>query len=175
MNSEENILVAQILSSKGLKGEVKIKIYLENYASLLDYQIFDSKNNIYKIQKLQDQGSAVVVKFVGFDDVDAAKELNGTKLYIKKADLPNTLEEEEYYLVDLVGLRVKNTENAEVGKVIAVHNFGAGDVVEVQYQDKKTQLIPFNKQAVPIINIKEGYLVINVIEYYEAENLEQEF
>ena len=175
MPQNEKVLVAKILSSKGLKGEVKLQVYTEFFDSLLDYNIFDKNENIFQIERITLQCDHIVAKFKGIDDVDKAKELNGIHLYTSRDNLPEIDEEDEYYLIDLVGLNVLDDNNTIIAKVLSVENFGAGDIVEIQYTaDNKKQMIPFTKACVPEVNIKDGYIKIAISEIIADERLEND-
>jgi 16S rRNA processing protein RimM len=109
------------------------------------------------------------VRFDGVDSREAAESLKGAELYVTRATFPGT-DEHEFYHADLLGLRADDDLGRSIGKVIAVHNFGAGDVIEIARDDDNgTVLMPFTREVVPTIDIAEGRIVIAAPEEVEAE------
>lgn len=103
--------------------------------------------------------SLLIARIPGLEGREAAQALKGTRLYVVRDALPPP-EEEEYYHADLVGLAAFDTAGLEVGKVIAVHNYGAGDILEIQGEGPSA-LVLFTRAAVPEVDIAAGRLVID--------------
>ena len=102
----------------------------------------------------------MILRFSGVDTRDAAEQLKGCRLYISRAALPEPAPR-EYYHADLIGLRAENSEGDEMGRVSAVLNYGAGDILEITRSDGETELIPFSDAHVPVVDFAEGRVVIN--------------
>jgi 16S rRNA processing protein RimM len=158
------VLLAQIIATKGLKGELKLKSFTENPLSLLDFAVFTDKNIPLKIISGYIQGNLVIVKILGIDSIEQAQELVGLSLLTARENLP-AAEEEEFYYVDLIGLNVLDSSSEKIGKVIAVNNYGAGDFLEIKRADGSTENIMFTKENVPLVAVSEGYIQINAVNY----------
>lgn len=102
-----------------------------------------------------------IVRLEGIHNRTQAEGLKGISFYIPRETLPD-LSEEEYYHEDLLGLSVQKPSGDKVGTVKAVHNFGAGDVLEIQvWGGGETFFYPFTKEAVPDVNLREGFILID--------------
>jgi 16S rRNA processing protein RimM len=102
----------------------------------------------------------LVARISGVDNRDDAEKLNGIELFIARAKLPKT-EANEFYHIDLIGLSAVSVKGEEVGKVIAVHNFGAGDILEIAPPQGATLLLPFSNTVVPHVDVAGGTLTID--------------
>ena len=105
--------------------------------------------------------TVVVVRFKGVSDRNAAEALAGTELFVDRSMLPDDGEEDEFYHADLVGLEVRDDTGTAIGKVVAVHNFGGGDILDVTLAGRKGVLIPFTQAAVPQVSIAEGFVRVD--------------
>ena len=92
---------------------------------------------------------------------EEAERLNGLELYIAREKLPEP-EQDEYYHADLIGLAAVDTANAPLGRVIAIHNFGAGDIIEIAPPQGATMLLPFTHAVVPTVDLEGGRVVIEL-------------
>ena len=161
--STSYICIGTITSPHGVKGEVKIQPHTQYPDDLTAYgPLYDqSGSKTFGIHIKRIQNDAVIATIDGCNDRNAAEQLRGKKLYVPREALPET-EEEEFYHEDLVNLKIRTPEGAEIGIVKAIHNFGAGDIIEISLNDsKKTDMLPFNLDTVPTINIEEGYIIIS--------------
>ena len=104
-----------------------------------------------------------VISFSGIDDRNAAEALKGTELFVAREALPATAEE-EFYHADLIGLEAQDSEGRVLGKVAAIHNYGAGDVMEIARPDGDSVLLAFTRETVPAIDIAGGRIVVAVPE-----------
>ena len=103
-----------------------------------------------------------VARLSGISDRDAASALANTKLYVPRERLPETAEPDEFYHADLLGLAVVDRIGNRLGTVVGIHNFGAGDLIEVRTEKGgKTELVPFNAIHVPAIDIAAGKIVVD--------------
>lgn len=159
--NQKKVLLGTIVSVKGLKGEVKVKSYTLNPLSLLDYNITDENGNVILITSVYLHKNILIAKIRGIDTKEQADTIIGLNLFTFRNDLLPLEDEESFYYVDLIGLLVKNESNNIVGKVKNVSNYGAHDIIEILLDNNETFMVPFLKNFVPEINIKEGYLVIS--------------
>lgn len=152
------VCVGIIIAAHGVKGGVKIKSFTQEPESLLNYApLSNDKGEEIALTKLGLAKDGVILASIkGVTDRNAAEALKGTKLFAKRKALP-VLAAEEYYHADLLGLEVYDQEDRLLGKITAIHDFGAGDVLEL---DNGT-LIPFTHQCVPIIDLIQGKLWAN--------------
>ncbi|WP_439272921.1 ribosome maturation factor RimM [Pseudochrobactrum sp. HB0163] len=156
------VQLAVIGAAHGIKGEVRVKTYTGDPMDLGSYGLlYDATGRAYEVLAIRPAKNVVVVRFAGIDDRNAAEALNGKELYVDHAQLPQDLEEDEFYYTDLIGLAVRDGEGASYGRVSAVFNFGGGDVLEIKESGKKPALIPFTQASVPQILIAEGVVVID--------------
>ena len=95
------------------------------------------------------------------DRDDAAERLNGIELYVARDKLPTT-DEDEYYHTDLIGLAAVTAANEPLGRVVAIHNFGAGDIIEIAPPHGATMLLPFTNAVVPTVDLAAGRVVIEL-------------
>ncbi len=155
--------IAIITSVHGIKGAVKVKAYTEDPYSLKQYSPLYTKdcNNSYDINILSVNKDNLIISIKDITDRNMAEKLKGVELYTKRSNLPK-IEENEFYYADLVGLVVKSAKDDNIiGKILAIHNFGAGDILEIGLEKQKdSQLLPFNDNTVPEINITKGYISI---------------
>ena len=94
---------------------------------------------------------------VGVEDRNAAEALKQTKIYAQKSDFP-AAEDGEYYSHELAGLEVRKPDGGKIGEVLAHHNFGAGDILEVKFNNGKTEMMPFVDEVFPEVDIEAGYV-----------------
>ena len=153
------------MGAQGLKGEVKIKLFtaapdaLPRYGAL---QTADGRKLVITAYRPGKQGEAVI-GFEGVRSREAAEALRGTQLFVDRALLPEP-DEDEFYHADLIGLEARDTEGRVLGKVAALHNFGASDVIELTRSDGDSVHLAFTKETVPTIDIAGGYIIVAVPE-----------
>ena len=104
------------------------------------------------------KGDEAVVSFTGIAGRNAAETFKGERLYVPREALPPP-EEGEFYVEDLIGLKVEDTEGKTLGKVIGLHNFGAGEMIEIESASGERSYIPFNDDCVPMVDIEQGRVV----------------
>jgi 16S rRNA processing protein RimM len=159
----DDILMGVVLGAHGLKGEVKVKTFTEDPAALGAYgPVTTSDGRQLRIGAVRPtKGADVVAVFTGITDRDAAESLKGQQLFVSRAALPEP-EPEEFYYADLVGLRVEDSLGAALGTVKGIHNFGAGDMLEIENTDGASDFVPFTNAAVPVVDLKGGRVVVAV-------------
>ena len=159
--ADGDVLLGVVLSAHGLKGEVKVKTFTGDPASLGAYgPLAAGDGRYFEISALRaTKSDEALVQFKGIADRNGAESLKGQRLYVPRAALPEP-EENEFYLADLIGLGVVDTNGTALGTVKGVHNFGAGDVVEIEGADGMTEFIPFSEEAVPVVDLKNRRIVV---------------
>jgi 16S rRNA processing protein RimM len=167
----EMLVIAKFGAAFGIKGHIKLNYYSDNL-SLLKGDLFYNDNNSYKIIKLKIISSSetkIIVQVDNVNDRDAAQQWCNKLIYIDRGKLPEIQNNDEYYVSDLIGLEVI-CEQKTFGKVLNVHNFGAGDIVEIATNDGKNMMIIFSNENFPQINLKEKQIICNLPEIMIAEN-----
>jgi 16S rRNA processing protein RimM len=158
------VLMATIGAAHGIKGEVRIKTFTGDPLALGQYgSLFAGDGRAFEIVAIRPQGTVVVARLKGVDDRSAAEALNGTKLFVERATLPDELEEEEFYHADLVGMDVLDERGERIGKVIAVQNYGAGDILEIKGPGVNGELVPFTRAAVPVVDVAMRTIRIDTV------------
>jgi 16S rRNA processing protein RimM len=159
------ILVARIGAAHGLKGEVRVKALTADPLSIRDYSpLADRDGRLFRVDAARPAGASpdmLIVRFRGVGDRSGAEALNGTELFISRDRLPEPADEDEFYHADLIGLAAATVSGAELGTVVAVHNFGAGDILEVAPRRGPTLLIPFTRTVVPAVDLEAKRLVVD--------------
>lgn len=159
---KNKVYLAIIGHPHGIKGEVLVKVLGTNPQRLRTYGVlYDDIEHTYEIVTLRVQKNNVIVRFKGIEDRNAAEDLKGVRLYVTRDQLVDDLDEDEFYQVDLIGLRIQDCTGQTLGEVSGFFNFGAGDLLEMRLNTRKTVLIPFSKAAVPKICIASGFLVVD--------------
>ena len=166
-----DVLLAAIIGAQGLKGEVKAKIFTEVPDALTRYgALHDARGRTYEITAFRPtrEGEAVIA-FAGIADRSTAEALKGTELFIARDALPETAVE-EFYHADLIGLEAQDSEGRMLGKVAAIHNYGASDVIEIARDDGDSVMLAFTRETVPVIDIAAGRIVVAVPEDDEGND-----
>lgn len=165
------VLMAIVGAAHGIKGEVRVKTFTSDPLALGDYgPLYDKNGRSFEVLDLRPQGNVVVVRLKGVGDRNAAEALNGTELFVDRAALSEELEEEEFYHADLVGMDVVDERGESVGKVSAVQNYGAGDILEIRGPGLNGVLVPFTKAAVPVVDVAMRTVRIDTIAAGLAED-----
>jgi len=141
------VTLAVITGAHGVTGEVRLKIFGEGVAALGRYRAFN--DSALTLKKLREDGKGgAIARFDEVTDRNAAEALRGTELTVPRSALPE-LDEGEYYHADLIGLPALSTTGEALGTVVAVENFGAGDVLEIERPEGKRFMVPMREEAVP--------------------------
>lgn len=155
------VQMAVIGAPHGVQGEVRVKTFTGDPEAIGDYgPLFAADGRIFEIAKARPAKNGVVVRFAGVADREAAAALTGTPLFIDRSALPEDLDEEEFYHADLIGLDVRGG-GAMLGRIVAVHDFGGGDILELKLKDGRSVMIPFTRSAVPEVDIPGGFARID--------------
>jgi 16S rRNA processing protein RimM len=160
MTAPKLLQVAQVAGAFGVLGELRITAYTADPMALADYRDLlreDGSAGLTLVTARAVKG-AVIARASGVEDRSQAEALRGLKLYIDRTALPEP-GEDEYYLADLVGLTVESPEGSRLGKVKAVNDFGAGDLLEIQPPVGPSFWLPFTREVVPEVDIAAGRVV----------------
>jgi len=139
------VTLAVIIGAHGIKGEVRLKLFTDDLAL---YRTLDAAGRTLTLESVRPGPNGAVGRFAEIADRDAAEGLRGTELTVPRSALP-PLKEGEYYHADLIGLPCVSTDGEPLGHVVAVENFGAGDVIEIERPTGKRFMVPMRPEAVP--------------------------
>ena len=161
MTKAARICVAKVGAAHGVRGEVRLWPFTEDPMSVIDYGPLSTKDGArqFEVVRARIAKDHLVAVIQGIATREDAERINGLELYIDRDQLPET-EEGEYYHADLIGLRALDPAGAEIGKVLAIHNFGAGDIIEIAPSQGTTWLLPFSNEVVPTVDLASGHVVI---------------
>jgi 16S rRNA processing protein RimM len=168
--AEGMILLGRITGAQGLKGEVRITTFTETPENIAAYgPLTGSNGQLLHVEDLRLlKGGAVAARLAGVTDRTAAEALRGVALYVARESLPAP-DDNEWYYDDLIGLRVVSPDGGEIGEVVAVQNYGAGDLLEIRKASEcQTLLVAFTEAAVPIVDIAAGRMVVRLPDEIEA-------
>ena len=147
MVSDKPVTLAAITGAHGVTGEVRLKLFGEGLEALSAHRSFN--DGALTLKKLRDDGKGgAIARFAELPDRTAAEKLRGTPLTVPRSALP-PLDEGEYYHIDLIGLAAVTRAGEPLGTVVAVENFGAGDILEIERPDGKHFMVPMRTEAVP--------------------------
>jgi len=155
------VLLGVITGAHGTKGEVRLKSFTAEPDAIARYGPLEDERGERCALRLSGRvRGQLIARIEGVADRDAALRLKGVQLYVARAALPPTAEE-EYYHADLIGLTVVLKDGTALGRVRAVHDFGAGDSLEVEKPDGGVVLVPFTDSVVPEVDLAAGRLVVD--------------
>lgn len=163
-DERKRICLAQIGAAHGIKGHVRVKPFTEDPEGLANYGKLETEtgDRSFKIAGLRAiKGGMLVVKFKGVNDRNEAEALNGVKLFIDRDLLPDLNDDDDFYIEDLIGLAVADTDGNALGTVLNIHNFGAGDLLDVKPPRGPSLLVPFTKAAVPDVSLTERLVTVD--------------
>jgi 16S rRNA processing protein RimM len=155
------VALAAVAGAHGLKGELRLKLFADGAESLARHSHLYVGGREVAVRDVKDGGKVAIARFEGISDRAAAEALRGQLVEIDRDTLP-PLAEGEYYHADLIGLPCVDEAGQSLGTVVAVENFGAGDLLEIERPDGKRSLIPFRepiaRQDGERINLDPEYL-----------------
>lgn len=166
MTAPAKICLGAIVGVHGIRGEVKVKSFTENEQNLTKYGLLSNQDGSrrFELKIVGHSKELLRVKIKGVDDRNLAESLIGTGLYIERNLLPE-LPEEEFYHSDLIGLMALTSGGEKVGTVNALYNFGAGDLIEIKTADNRLEMLPFTKAYVPTVNLKDGFIIVEMMQF----------
>jgi 16S rRNA processing protein RimM len=156
-----DVLLGVVIGARGLSGALRVKCFAQDAQALAAYGPLHAKDGrAFVVERAEPvrPGEAVIV-LKGVVDREGAEALKGLELYVARDALP-AAEGSEYYHADLIGLRALDEADRFLGLVSAIHNFGAGDVIEIAREEGGHLLLPFAKNFVPVVDVKAGFVVV---------------
>lgn len=150
---EKRVALAAVAGAHGVKGEARLKLFTDSVAGLTAHKIVLLGGKPTELLSARDGGKTAVARFAGVDSREAVEALRGTLVEVDRDALP-PLDEGEYYHADLIGLTCFSTGGETVGSVVAVENFGAGDLLEIEKVDGKRSLIPFRDGIADLVDAR---------------------
>jgi 16S rRNA processing protein RimM len=154
--ADDQVALAAIAGAHGISGEVRLKLFAENADSLRRHEQVRVGDRLLTLASLKGSGT-VVARFAEVSDRNAAEALRGQLLTVPRSALP-PLEEGEYYHADLIGLPCESPDGEELGRVVAVEDFGAGDLLEIESPDGRRAMVPFRDG---IADLVDGRIVLD--------------
>lgn len=170
MTVEEKICLGAVVGVHGIRGEVKVKAFTEDERSLAKYGVVRNEDGTREFDlKIVGRSKELLrVKIKGVEDRNTAETLIGTGFYIERSRLPEP-EEDEFYHADLIGLEARGADGEKIGTVNALYNFGAGDLIELKTADGSLEMLPFTRQYVPTIDVKNGFIIVEMMQFTPDE------
>lgn len=158
--SSSRICVGAISGSFGVRGEVRLKSFCAIPEAIADYgPVTSEAGREFRITLTRPVAGGLGARLTGVATKEEADALKGTQLYVGRDKLPS-LGDDEFYHSDLIGLEVRDTGGALLGRVAAVHNHGADDIIEVQGKGEAL-LLPFTLANVPTVDLTAGRIVVD--------------
>ena len=167
------VCVARIGAPHGVRGAIKLWTFTEEPMAVMQYGPLSTKDGTrkFEVASAREAKDHLVATLKGVVTREEAERLNGVELYISRSKLPAT-DADEYYHADLIGLSAENAAGEPIGRVIAIHNFGAGDIIEIAPLHGTTLLLPFSNAVVPTVDIAGGRVVIELPEQVDGDEPE---
>jgi 16S rRNA processing protein RimM len=165
------ICVARIGAAHGVRGAVKLWTFTEDPLAVQHYGPLMTKDGArqFEVTHVREAKDHLVATLKGVATREDAERLNGIELYIAREKLPDT-DDDEYYHADLIGLAAVTPANEPLGRIVAIHNFGAGDIIEIAPPQGATLLLPFTNAVVPTVDLANGRVVIELPEVIEGDD-----
>lgn len=164
------VAVGVVTGAHGIKGQLKIRSLTANPEDIVSYGALLNKEGTKRFELKLDGATknGLIVTLKGLKDRNAAELLRGTELFVDRASIPESADDEFYYDA-LIGLEVRDTQKAVLGKVVALYDFGAGDILELQLASTgKKEMYPFTHINFPEIHVDKGYIIAELPEVLEV-------
>ena len=158
------VCLGQIGAAHGVRGEVRLRSFTAEPEAIVRYGPLETEDGRkLEIESLRPAKDHFVARLSGVADRDAAERLANAKLFVPRERLPELDEPDEFYHSDLIGLVALDRAGKRLGTVVGVHNFGAGDLIEVKPDTgSKTELIAFDATTVPVVDLSAGKVVVDL-------------
>jgi 16S rRNA processing protein RimM len=165
------ICVARIGAAHGVRGAVKLWTFTEDPFAVKAYGPLTTKDGTrqFEVATARAAKDHLVATLKGVATREDAERLNGLELYVARDRLPET-DDDEFYHADLIGLAAVTTAEQPLGKVLAIHNFGAGDIIEIAPPQGATMLLPFTNAVVPTVDLAGGRVVIELPQEIDGDD-----
>ena len=161
-SGRDRILLGRIAGAHGIRGEVIIHAFTEPAENVAAYGPLSDEAGarVFEIQSARATAKGVVARLAGVTDRTTAEALKGIDLYVERDRLPAAAEG-EYYHADLIGLAAVDGDGKRVGEIVAVQNYGAGDLLEIRLAGVlQTELVPFTDAYVPVVDVAARRVVV---------------
>ena len=155
--ADQQVTLAAIAGAHGIGGEVRLKLFAESLENLIRQTTVQVGERLLTLKSVKSGGAAPIARFAEINDRSAAEGLRGQLITIARSALP-PLDEGEYYHADLIGLPCRSVEGEPLGTVVAVENFGAGDILEIEKPDGKRSMVPFRDD---IADFSDGKIILD--------------
>lgn len=158
----DRVLLGQIGAAHGIKGEVRIKSFTDAPLDITTYGPLQTNRADLEITITNSRLSKglIIARLKGIADRNMAETLNGVKLFTNAENLDTLEDEDEFYHADLIGLTAHDADGKEIGTLVSIENYGAGDIIELKLTNGKTELLPFSKKVAPEINLADKSITI---------------
>src|SRR4030088_1584168 len=169
--SSSQICVARIGAAHGVRGAVKLWTFTEDPLAVKAYGPLVTKDGArqFEVTHAREAKGHLVATLKGIATREDAERLNGVELYIARENL-RAPGEDDYSHADLIGLAAVDAANEPLGRVIAIHNFGAGDIIEIAPAHGATMLLPFTNAVVPSVDLASGRVIIELPDEIEGDD-----
>jgi 16S rRNA processing protein RimM len=166
MAGSARICLGQIGAAHGVRGEVRLRSFTSDPGAIAGYGPLQTEDGrVLAIESLRPAGDHFVARLAGVHDRAAARAFANAKLYVPRERLPAPEAADEFYHADLIGLAVVDPAGKRIGTIIAIHNFGAGDLIEVnRAAGAPTEMLPFNETTVPLVDVAAGRIIVAIAE-----------
>lgn len=168
---EQRVCLGEVVGPHGVKGLVRVRTFTEEPEAVTGYgQLQDQQGRPMSLAPVGRAKGVLLARVEGVADRDQAEALRGTRLYVARERLPAIEEPETYYHADLMGLEAETLEGQALGRVTAVHDFGAGDILEIESPPAEgrkrgeSRLVAFTRDAVPEVDLAAGKLLVRLQE-----------
>jgi 16S rRNA processing protein RimM len=164
------ICVARIGAAHGVRGAVRLWTFTEDPYAVKEYGPLTTKDGArqFEVTHVREAKDHLVATLKGIATREDAERLNGLELYIAREKLPVT-DDDEYYHADLIGLAAVDAAGEPLGRVTAIHNFGAGDIIEIAPLHGPSMLLPFTNAVVPTVDLANGRVVVELPQEIEGD------
>ena len=168
------ICVARIGAAHGVRGAVKLWTFTEDPLAVERYGPLLTKDGArqFELTSAREGKGHLIAVLKGVTTREQAERLNGVELFVAREKLPAT-DDNEYYHADLIGLAAVTTTDEPLGRVVAIHNFGAGDILEIAPPQGATVLLPFSNAVVPTVDLAGGRVVIEMPGEIEGDSRDE--
>ena len=162
IDAPKRICLGVVTGPHGVQGAVRIKSFTEAPEDVARYGPLTDETGVrrFELRLIGDGKGVVIARLSGIEDRNQAETLRGLRLYLPRSALPQT-EAEEYYHADLIGLEAVLADGTPVGQVRAIHDFGAGDTLELTRPGAPAVMVPFTRAIVPSVELAAGRLVLD--------------
>lgn len=164
------VCIGQFAGSHGVRGLVKLRSFTSDPKAVAAYGPLSDEagRRTFRVTLSGMVKDLWLARVEGVSTREQAQELAGVRLYVDRAALPDTGDEDEFYHTDLIGLRAETAAGEPFGRVLAIYDFGGGDVLEIRTEAGATELLPFTRACVPVVDVRGGRVVIDPPAVVEA-------